>query len=176
MNPNVETEAERANSGRQLLGGVGRTVIQDQVEDADPLAPEAGEQHPQKHLKFTKPLPVKATRQRFPAVHQEAGKQLHRAFALVPIAHMQGMAGPRGGRAACGLPSLDRCFSSAHTMIWPFRLNSCARSYKSRMGMAFSRNRGSVACCQLRYCHGLIRSACSQRFTVEAEMCETIPR
>jgi hypothetical protein len=61
-------------------------------------------------------------------------------------------------------------------MMWPFRLKLCARSYSSRMGMAFSRNRGSVGCCQLRYCQGLIWSAWSQRFTVEAEMFETMPR
>ena len=44
------------------------------------------------------------------------------------------------------------------------------------MGMALSRNRGSVGRCQLRYCQGLIWSAWSQRFTVEAEMLETMPR
>jgi hypothetical protein len=33
-----------------------------------------------------------------------------------------------------------------------------------------------VGCCQLRYCQGLIWSACSQRFTVAAEMFGVMPR
>src|SRR5215472_2087105 len=84
--------------------------------------------------------------------------------------------GPAGIVAALALRAWIEVFSSAHTMIWPWRLNPWARSYKSKMGMAFSRKRGSVGCCQLQYCHGLIWSAASQRFTVEAEMFATIPR
>src|SRR5262247_2513649 len=83
--------------------------------------------------------------------------------------------GPAGIVAALALRAWIEVFSSAHTMIWPWRLNPWARSYKSKMGMAFSRKRGSVWCCQLQYCHGSTRSAASQRFTVEAEMLETIP-
>jgi hypothetical protein len=44
------------------------------------------------------------------------------------------------------------------------------------MGIARSRNRGSVGRCQLRYCQGLIRSALSQRLMVEAEMRRTMRR
>src|SRR5579859_7833018 len=42
------------------------------------------------------------------------------------------------------------------------------------MGMAFSKNRGSVGFCQLRNCHGLMCSARNQRPTVEAEMREAM--
>jgi hypothetical protein len=42
--------------------------------------------------------------------------------------------------------------------------------------MARSRKRGSVGRCQLRYCHGLMRSAWSQRWMVAAEMRPTMPR
>ena len=42
--------------------------------------------------------------------------------------------------------------------------------------MARSRKRGSVGRCQLWYCHGLMRSALSQRWTVAPEMRRTMPR
>jgi hypothetical protein len=42
--------------------------------------------------------------------------------------------------------------------------------------MARSRKRGSVGRCQLWYCHGLMRSARSQRWMVAPEMRRTMPR
>jgi hypothetical protein len=42
--------------------------------------------------------------------------------------------------------------------------------------MARSRKRGSVGRCQLWYCHGLMRSALSQRWMVAPEMHRTMPR
>jgi hypothetical protein len=44
-----------------------------------------------------------------PAVHQQAGEQLHGAFPLIPVADMYSMAGGGGGRAAGSLSSLDGC-------------------------------------------------------------------
>ena len=65
MNADVEAQPERANPRRELLGGMGRPVIEDQVKYPDPFAPEAGEQHPQEPLKFAEALPLKTPRQRF---------------------------------------------------------------------------------------------------------------
>ena len=41
MNVDGEGQAERANPRRQLLGGVGRPIVEDQMEDADASAPKA---------------------------------------------------------------------------------------------------------------------------------------
>ena len=67
-------------------------------------------------------------------------------------------------------------FSSAQTIRWPFRASRWARSYRVRIGMARSRKRGSVGRCQLWYCHGLMRSALSQRWMVAPEMRRTMRR
>src|SRR4030095_15171509 len=50
MNANVEAQPEGIYPRRQLLGRMGRSVIKDQMEYANPFAPEAGEQQPQELL------------------------------------------------------------------------------------------------------------------------------
>ena len=109
MDADLEAQPEREDPGGQLLRSVSRTVILDQMEHANPLAPQAGEQHPQEGLEFSESLPLKTPRQRLPAVHQQAGEQLHGPFPLIPVADMYSMAGRGGGRAAGSLSSLDRC-------------------------------------------------------------------
>src|SRR5262245_59773988 len=108
MDADLEAQPERTNPVGQLLRGVGGTIIQDEMEDADPFAPQTGEQHLQEQLKFPEPLPLETARERFPAVYQQAGEQLHGTLAVIPVADMQGMPRTRRSRTARGFSSLDR--------------------------------------------------------------------
>src|SRR5262249_42389303 len=82
MRTSKRSPSERIQAAN-CFGGVSGTVIQNEIEDAGPFAPQTGEQHLQEQLKFREPLPLEAARQRFPAVHQQAGEQLHGALALI---------------------------------------------------------------------------------------------
>src|SRR5262245_65875593 len=103
MDADLEARAERTNPVGQLLRGVGGTIIQDEMEDADPFAPQTGEQHLQEQLKFPEPLPLETARERFPAVYQQDGEQLHGTLAVIPVDDMQGMPRPRRRRPALGV-------------------------------------------------------------------------
>src|SRR5262245_26305307 len=84
--------------------------MQDEMEHADPFAPQAGKQHLQEQLKLREPLPLETACQRLPAVHQQASEQLHSAFALVPVADMHRMTRANWRRTAGGFSGLDRGF------------------------------------------------------------------
>jgi len=108
MDADLEGQAARENPGRQLPRRMGGTVVEDEMKDPDPSAPEAGEEHLQERLKFTEALAFNAARQGLPLVDQQAGKQLHRPFAVVPVAYTHGEAVASGDCAALGLPGLNR--------------------------------------------------------------------
>jgi len=87
---------------------MGGPVVENQMEDADPSTPETGKEHPQEYLKFDEALALKTPGQGFPGVHQEARKQLHRAFPLVAVAEVHGMAEASRRGFPTRLPGLDR--------------------------------------------------------------------
>ena len=82
-------------------------VVQDQVETANPPTPDAAEEHQQKALELNEPLALKAARQGFAGVHQQAAEQLDRSPALIAIRQVQRPAGTCRGRAPARLPGLD---------------------------------------------------------------------
>src|SRR4030095_16334856 len=93
---------------RRLLGRRGRSVIKDQMEYANPFAPEAGEQQPQELLKFAEALALKTPRQWFTPVHQEGRGEVQPSATLVAIADMHRVPRTRRRCPAAGLPRLDR--------------------------------------------------------------------
>ena len=101
-----------------------------------------------------------------------------RAFVLVLDALATRVPAGGGQRRVLALAGLDRRFSSAQTTSSP----GCSRSpcqrpaQRSRIGPAFSANRGSREKIHERRCHGLIASSDSHRQTVTPLICSTIPR
>jgi hypothetical protein len=124
----------------------------------------------QECLKLGEAFGGKTPRDRFPARYLQRRKQLQRTPPPVAVAHLHRSAPLCRPHTAFQLAGLDGgLLINAHHQMPP-RASACARAYSRKIGRAFSRNRGSGDCCQQRYCHGLICSACSQRFTVEGEM------
>jgi hypothetical protein len=80
MEVDGEWQVERPDPGRQALGGMRGAVVQDQVETANPPTPDTAEEHPQEALELDEPLALKAARQGFASVHQQAAEQLDRPW------------------------------------------------------------------------------------------------
>jgi hypothetical protein len=85
-----------------------RAIVQDQVETANPPAPNTPEEHPQEALELDKALALKAARQGLAGVHRQTAEQLHRALALIAIGQVQWATGPRRRQGPAGPPGLDR--------------------------------------------------------------------
>ena len=128
MDADVEAEPQGANPGSQLLGRMGGPIIENEMQHANSLAPEAGEEHPQEDLKFAEALALKTPREGFPAMHQEAREELHSALTLIAVPDMKGMAGACGVVPPVAFRAWIDVFSSAQTMMCPCRRNPCARS------------------------------------------------
>ena len=92
-----------------LLGRMRGTIVQDQMQDADLLAPETAEEHMEEGLKFfTEPFSVKTAGQGFAGVDQKGGEQLDGAFTLVAVADQEGSSRSRRPGTARRLAGLNR--------------------------------------------------------------------
>lgn len=110
VNLDPEWQAEALDPLFDLLGRMGRAVIQDQMQNSDLLAPEAAEEHLEEGLEFfAESFSIKAAGQGFTRMNQKRGEQLDGPFALVAVAHQTGTSGSRGTSAAGGLAGLDGC-------------------------------------------------------------------
>ena len=83
MNADLEGKLEIQNPLPDLLGGMGGTIVQDQMENSDALRPEILENHQEKILELHEPLPGEAPGHRLAGVHQQSRKQVQDSLPLV---------------------------------------------------------------------------------------------
>jgi len=92
MAADCEREAEAPNPGLDLLGGVGRPAVQDQVHEANLMTPEAAKEHPAELLEVHETLALKTPRQRLALMHQQGGEEIENPVPFVAGSNPQGLA------------------------------------------------------------------------------------
>ena len=102
MEVDGKRQAPAREPARQTLGRMRRAVVQDEVQAADPSAPDTAEEQREEALELDEALALEAARQRFPGMHEQAAEQLHRPLALVAIRQVHRPAGARRRRAPAG--------------------------------------------------------------------------
>lgn len=107
MDANLEGKAETANPAWQLLRGMGGSAVQDQVEDSDPVAPEAPEEHLTKGLEVHEALALKTASHRLTAMDQQGGEEVEDAVPRIAGSHAHRPARAGGCDTAGRLQDLD---------------------------------------------------------------------
>ena len=98
-----------------LFGRMRGAVVENQMQDADLLAPETAEEHLEEGLEITEALSIETTRQSFAAIDQQRREQLDRSLALIAIADQGRASRTRRSGAAYSLASLKGgLFIGAH--------------------------------------------------------------
>lgn len=95
MDPNLEGQPETANPWLDLLGGMGGPIIQDEMQDRDPLTPEAADEHLAEGLKVHETLALKTAGDRLASMDQQRREEVEDTLRRVagPDAHRLAGAG-----------------------------------------------------------------------------------
>ena len=96
MDADGEREPQTANPRLDLLGGVSRPVVQDQVHEADIVTPEAAKEHPEEPLEVHEALALKTAGEGRSLVDQQRGEEVENALPFVAGADSHRLA--RAGR------------------------------------------------------------------------------
>ena len=107
MDVDSEREVKAPNPRLDLLGRMGRSVVQDEMEHRDPLTPEAAEEHVAEPLEVHEPLALKTPRQGLALMDQQRGEEIESALPCVAGADPQGLAGTGRQDATGHLQRLD---------------------------------------------------------------------
>ena len=106
VDPYLEGKLQRPNPIPDLLRGMGGSVIEDQVQDSNPLCPEAPEDHPEEVLELHEPFARETACHRLAAVNQQPGKQMQHSFANVAGSMTHRLTGLSGINPAGSSPGL----------------------------------------------------------------------
>lgn len=83
MDADLEGQLQRPNPAPDLLGRMGGTIVQDQMQDTDAFDPEAMENHLEERLELHEPLARQATRHRLSGVDKQPREQMQHSLAHV---------------------------------------------------------------------------------------------
>lgn len=107
VNLDGERQPQAFGPAFNLFRGMGRTGVQDEMQDTDVSSPEAGKDHTQELLKIDKTLAREEAGHRFSRMHQESGEKIGDAQPLVATPALQGFAWAGGNNPAGNTQGLD---------------------------------------------------------------------
>jgi len=91
MDADSEGQSEAANPRRDLLGRMGRPVVQDQVQESDLVTPQTAEEHPTELLEVHEALALKTAGEGLSLMDQQRGEEVENTLPLVAGADPQGL-------------------------------------------------------------------------------------
>lgn len=101
VDANFEGELETTNPRLDLLGRMGRPIVQDEMQHRDPLTPEAAEEHVAEDLEIHEALTLKTAGEGLPLMDQQRGEEVEDAMSRVASPDSHGLT-RLGSRDAAG--------------------------------------------------------------------------
>jgi hypothetical protein len=128
VDPHFECEVQARDPAAQLLGGVRRTVIQDQMQHSQPSAVRAREQLFEERLELDESRPLFASSEGQPRSHHERAEQLQCASRDLASRHLHRGTRPGRPRGVHSFARLNRrlLVDTANRFAWSARRLACS--------------------------------------------------